>query len=148
MGRQRFARVGTVSAAAALAAALACTGGCEALGLGKKDKDRDQNVSRTPDRARTSVPAGVPSAASKVAGSDGGSRVQWVSDRAGTLYVADATDGRVLWSGPVRQSATVVVDPAAGAITVNDQQVPSSGPDKPRLDAKHGHALYFQPGSM
>ena len=148
MGHQRFARGGTISAAAVLAAAVACGGGCEALGLGKKDKDKDQNVSRTSDRGTARAPKGVPTSAVKVAGDEGARRFQWVSDRAGTLYVVDGTDGRLLWTGPVRQSATVVVDPTSNAILVNDQQVPTSGPDKPDLSAKHAYHLYFQPGSM
>ena len=60
--------------------------------------------------------------------------------REGTVYVVDVDTNKVLFAGPVRANSNVVIDPAADAVTVNDQQVKV----KTRLNPDHTHRLYFK----
>ena len=88
----------------------------------------------------------VPRDARRVAEATG-SRLIHRPLREGTIYVTEVQPGtgerreavKVLHSGPVRAGANVVVDPAANAVTVNDQQVKSS----PKLEQGKTYRLYF-----
>ena len=163
---------GLAGLAAGLIAAgsLAVAAGCQNRGTARTETSREPMVERapaptTPSQAMppqamppqamsptAATPQGVPATARRVgsvataAGGTGAAagRMQYVTDREGTIYVYDATSRQVVWSGPVRATATVVVDPAADAITLNDQQVPSSGTNKPDLDERHAYELYVQ----
>lgn len=127
VGRRFFA---TMLVAVVVAGTLSA-GGCQRSGRG--------------DAGRGGAGAqGVPASAQRVAGGTS-SLLQYNTRRAGTVYVYDATDRRVVWSGPVRDAANVSVDPAGDAITVNDKQVPSSGPDAPPLNDAHWFEIYFNP---
>jgi hypothetical protein len=80
----------------------------------------------------------VPQDARRVAEATG-SRIVHRTLREGTVYVQDGQTGKVLYSAPVRSHANIVVDPAANAITVNDQQVKSSA----KLEPRRTYRLYF-----
>jgi hypothetical protein len=60
--------------------------------------------------------------------------------RPGTIYVQDVDTGKLVYSGHVRGDSNVVVDPAANAVTVNDQQVKADR----KLDPHHTYRLYFK----
>ena len=62
------------------------------------------------------------------------------AQRPESVWVQDATTGKVIYSGPVRADSNVVVDPNAGAVAVNDIQVRYAG----RLDPSHTYRLYFK----
>lgn len=69
-----------------------------------------------------------------------GSRLVHRPLREGTIYVVDGENDRILFKGPVRANSNVVVDPAANAITVNDQQVKPGA----KLEPRHTYRLYFR----
>jgi len=91
--------------------------------------------------ASTSPGAGlkIPDNARKVAESHNGQRIIHRLLREGTVYVQEAESGRVAYSGRVRASSNVTVDPKANAIAVNDVQVRGD----PKLDVAKGYRLYF-----
>ena len=60
--------------------------------------------------------------------------------REGTIWVVDGSTNKVIYTGPVRASSNVVVDPAANALTVNDQQVKP----KTKLETGRTYQLYFK----
>ena len=88
----------------------------------------------------------VPQDARRVAEATG-SRLIHRPLREGTIYVTEVQPGtgerretvKVLHSGPIRAGANVVIDPAANAVTVNDQQVKSA----PKLEQGKTYRLYF-----
>jgi len=130
MKTQRIAAAALL--AATLSAALA-TGGCAKNGAdaGTKRDDSSGGVA--------SHPAKVPEDARRVAEATG-SRLIHRTLREGTVYVVDGESNKVLYSGPVRAGANVVVDPAANAITVNDQQVKPSV----KLEPRHTYRIYYR----
>jgi hypothetical protein len=91
--------------------------------------------------ASTSPGAGlkIPDNARKVAESHNGQRIIHRLLRQGTVFVQEAETGRVAYSGQVRASSNVTVDPKANAIAVNDVQVRGD----PKLDVTKGYRLYF-----
>lgn len=138
--------------------------GCESLGLGgssSKDRDRDRVADRTsrdddvigrdPARTssgRTSDPlggrgmAGIPTAAVKVdEGTD--KRMSYTPDRGGRIYVYDADDDRVVYSGRVIASDRFELDPRSrDGMMVNGRAV---GTSDARLSDRHRYRLYFEP---
>lgn len=91
------------------------------------------------------APSGVPRSARVMA--QGRDNLMFTTPSAGTVYVYDASARRVVWSGPARAQANVVVDPAADAVTVNDQQAGANvNPANQRhtdLDPSHDYQLWF-----
>jgi hypothetical protein len=91
------------------------------------------------------APRGVPSGAHVMA--QGRDNLMFTTPSAGTVYVYDATSTRVVWSGPARAQANVVVDPAADAVTVNDQQAGANvNPANQRhidLEPSHDYQVWF-----
>ena len=81
----------------------------------------------------------VPSNARRIAEGVGATRLIHRPLRDGTIYVQDRTDGKVVYTGPVRAGDNVVIDPRADALTVNDTQVRHD----PHLNPDHGYRLYF-----
>ena len=122
---QRFAAV-TVLAACFTAAGCANEGG----GV--------EGTSRSDVGAGSTRPARVPEDARRVSEATG-SRLIHRPLREGTIYVVDGQTNKVIYSGPVRANANVVVDPAANAITVNDQEVKGT----PRLEPGRTYRLFF-----
>ena len=130
---QRLAAVTTI-----LAACLAGAG-CQGGGGGG-------GASTGADNAGGGSAKKVPQDARRVAEATG-SRLIHRPLREGTIYVTEVLQGtgerretvKVLHSGPVRAGANVVVDPAANAVTVNDQQVKSA----PKLEQGKTYRLYF-----
>ena len=118
--------------AATISAALA-SGGCARNGAADSGAKRDDGSGGT-----ASHPAKVPEDARRVAEATD-TRVIHRLLREGTIYVVDGESNKVLYSGPVRAGANVVVDPAANAITINDQQVKP----KTNLQPRHTYRLYF-----
>jgi hypothetical protein len=127
------------SAAATIALALA---GCQTDHGGTTHTDRSTTSTM---QAGTAAPAGVPAGARVMA--QGRDSLQFTTTGEGTVYVYDATAHRVVWSGPARARANVVVDPAADAVTVNDQQAGTApNPANQRhidLDPSHDYQVWF-----
>jgi hypothetical protein len=118
-----------IAAVTVLALTLAATG-CSNSGGGASKRDDTTGGSASAKK--------VPQDARRVAEATGG-RLIHRPLREGTIYVVDGTNEKVIYSGPVRAGANVVVDPAANAVTVNDQQVKPSV----RLETGHTYRLYF-----
>jgi hypothetical protein len=131
-------RVAVASATAAAALALA---GCQTDHSGTMHQDRTTTTMQT----SMAAPSGVPSGARAMA--QGRDNLMFTTAAEGTVYVYDATSRRVVWSGPARARANVVVDPAADAVTVNDQQAGAApNPANQRhidLDPTHDYQLWF-----
>jgi hypothetical protein len=103
--------------------------------------DRNKQTDAT-DGGKTASASGsskIPQDARRVSEATGG-RLIHRPLRDGTVYVQDGTTGKLVYSGHVRANSNVVVDAAANALTVNDQQVKS----KVKLDPHHTYRLYFQ----
>jgi hypothetical protein len=60
----------------------------------------------------------------------------------GTVYVVDDWYNRVVYSGPVKQGEEVVVDPAAGVITVGGKDVAGG-----RKLTDTDHSIYMGPAN-
>ena len=118
---------------AAVTVLAACLGaaGCAGNGGGAAKGDDGQVGSAGQTR--------VPQDARRVAEATG-SRLIHRPLREGTVYVVDGETNKVLFSGPVRANSNVVVDPAANAVTVNDQQVKP----KSKLEPGRTYRLYFR----
>ena len=119
-----------MAAVTVLALTLAATG-CANSGGGASKRDDTTGGSTSSKK--------LPQDARRVAEATGG-RLVHRPMREGTVYVVDGDTGKVIYTGPVRAGANVVVDPAANAVTVNDQQVKPSV----RLEPRHTYRLYFQ----
>ena len=90
-------------------------------------------------RPPSNGPVKVPAEARRIAEGTGATRLIHRPLRDGTIYVQDKSDGKVIYTGPVRAGDDVVIDPKADALTVNDIQV---RPD-PKLNSGHAYRLYF-----
>jgi hypothetical protein len=121
-------KIQRIAAVALLAACLGLTG---CAGGGASGDDGQGGSVSASDR--------VPSDARRVAEASG-SRLIHRPLREGTIYVVDGENNKVLYKGAVRASSNVVIDPAANAITVNDQQVKPTS----RLQPNHTYRLYFK----
>ena len=134
----KIQRIAAVTVLAACLAAAGCAGG-GAEGTSRGDTEVGSSGGRVPRDARRVAEAP-------------GSRLIHRPLREGMIYVVEVqpatgatTSGgrrestKVIYSGPVRANANVVVDPAANAITVNDQQVKSGS----RLNPDRTYRLYF-----
>lgn len=112
-------------------------------GGARADAGRTQRASaRVESTARpSSIPAGA-----RLMG-QGSSGLTFVTPGDGTVYLYDATDRRMVWSGPARARANIVVDPAADAVTVNDQQAGANIDPKlqqqTELDPSHQYQLWY-----
>jgi len=122
-------KIQRIAAATVLAACLVLTG-CAGNGGASGDDGQGGSVSAS-DK--------LPSDARRVAEATG-NRIIHRPLREGTVYVVDGETNKILYKGPVRASSNVVIDPAANAITVNDQQVKPSA----RLQPNHTYRLYFK----
>ena len=120
--------------------------GCQNDSGGASARARADTSRRAGAQMETaSRPRGVPANARMLG--QGSEQVRVTAPTDGTLYVYDATDRRVIWSGPSRAQANVVIDPAADAVTINDQQV-SAHIDPQReqrtdLDPSHQYQLWY-----
>lgn len=119
-------------AAVTVLAACFTAAGCASDGGGVEGTRRDDT------QAGSARPARVPEDARRVSEATG-SRLVHRPLREGMIYVVDGQTNKVIYSGPVRANANVVVDPAANAITVNDQEVKSA----PRLEPGRTYRLFF-----
>jgi hypothetical protein len=123
-------RMRRIAAVTVLALALAATGCANSdAGGSKRDDSTGGSVSSKK----------LPQDARRVAEATGG-RLVHRPLRDGNVFVVDGETEKVIYSGPVRGGANVVVDPAANAVTVNDQQVKPSVALQPR----HTYRLYFE----
>jgi hypothetical protein len=78
----------------------------------------------------------IPASATTIA--SGQNMVSTLAPAAGTVYVYDATDNRVLYVGVVNGGDKVVVDPGAGVITINSVTV-----GQPHLPGDHEYMIKF-----
>ena len=124
-------KIQRTAAVTVLAACLAVMG-CQGNGGGGANRD-DGQAGSAPGSAR------VPQDARRVSEATG-SRLIHRPLREGTVYVVDGETKKVIYTGPVRANANVVVDPAANAVTVNDQQVKP----KTKLEVGRTYQLYFK----
>ena len=118
----------TTLLAASLAAALSA-GGCQNSRADGTDGGKTASASGS---------SKIPADARRVSEATG-TRLIHRPLREGTIYIQDVTTGKTIYHGQVRANSNVVVDPAANAVTVNDQQVKSN----PKLDPHHTYRLYF-----
>ena len=122
-------KIQRIAVLTALGACLAA-GGCQSSNASGDDGAQ----------ARTgSGNAKVPGSARRVAEAGNGARLIHRPLREGTVYVEDVKAGKIIYTGPVRANANVVIDPAANAVTVNDQQVKANT----KLDPHGTYRLYF-----
>ena len=123
-------KIQRTAAVTVLAACLVLAGCAGNLGAG---------ANRDDGQAGSAGAAKVPQDARRVAEATG-SRLIHRPLREGTVYVVDGESNKVVYTGPVRANANVVVDPAANALTVNDQQVKP----KSKLEVGRTYQLYFR----
>ena len=125
-----------------IVAACLAAGGCQS----NKASGDDGTQARTGSSGGSKVPGN----ARRVAEAGNGARLIHRPLREGTVYVVEVQRGenrsgesreknKVVYSGPVRANANVVVDPGANAVTVNDQQVKANT----KLDPRGTYRLYF-----
>ena len=126
-------RIASVTVAAALIMAGAVSSGCA-----KNGGAGNGSAGATKTGTSTDARPAVPDSARRIA--EGSNRLIHRTLRDGTIYVVDGTDNRVLYHGPVQAGANIVVDPAANAITVNDQQIKFRG----KLETHRMYQLFFQ----
>ena len=121
-------------------AAVACVGFLVTAGLSVPGcaKDKNGTTGRTKTSASAEGSRAVPEGARFI--SQSSSRLTHRVLRDGTIYIVDGETNKVMYSGPVKSGANIVVDPAASAVTVNDQQVKVRGTVEPR----HNYKLYYQ----
>jgi len=72
---------------------------------------------------------------------EGEGRLAFTTDGAGTLYVEDTRDNRLVYSGEVDGVRQIIVDPAHNEVRVDGILVQ----DK-TLIRGHNHKIYFEPG--
>ena len=125
-------KIQRIAAVSVLAACFAAAGCANNGGGGVEGTRRDDT------QAGSTRPARVPEGARRVSEATG-SRLIHRPLREGTIYVVDGQTNKVIYNGPVRANANVVVDPAANAITVNDQEVKGT----PRLEPNRTYRLFF-----
>ena len=114
-------------------AAVLAAAGCANMGGGGGTK-RSGGKGETFAAGKT-----VPSDATRVDRSSG-TKLIHRAQRPETLWVKDATSGKVIYSGKVKADANVVVDPEANVVAVNDITVPHAG----KLNTAHTYQLYFK----
>ena len=111
-----------------------------------RDRDRapDQVIGRDADRLDRAAPRRgideIPTTAARV-DEGNGPRLTYRPARDGTLYIYDADDERVVYSGAVRADDRFAMDPADDRATINGRTV--LGAD---LNPKHRYRLYFDRG--
>jgi hypothetical protein len=82
---------------------------------------------------------GIPETALMTTEGDG--RLAYTTDGAGTLYVEDVRDNRLVYSGEVDGVRQIIVDPERNEVRVDGILVQ----DK-TLTRGHQHKIYFEPG--
>jgi hypothetical protein len=122
---QHIAAVLVLSASLAVAGCQVNTGRSPSAGSGS-GSGAGSSSGKIPDNAR------------KIAEAKG-SRVVHRTLRDGTVYVYDTTSKKVVYAGPVRANANIVIDPKADNVSVNDTEVTVND----KLDPGHRYALYF-----
>ena len=103
--------------------------------IGSRD-DRLDRDTRRPSRGIDEIPT----TANRV-DEGGGKRLTYTAGRDGTLYVYDADDDRVIYSGGVRSDERFAMDPANNRATVNGRTVLGA-----TLKPNHRYRLYFDRG--
>ena len=103
-----------------------------------RERDPDAVISRDSRRPRRGMDE-IPTSAKRVDEGDS-ARLTYSPSRAGTLYVYDADDDRLIYSGGVRADDRFAMDPADDRATVNGRTVLGSD-----LKPNHRYRLYFEP---
>lgn len=119
-------------------AAMTVLGACLAAGGCQSNNASGEDGAQA--RTGSSGGAKVPNDARRVAEAGNGARLIHRPLREGTVYVEDVKAGKLVYTGPVRANANVVIDPAANAVTVNDQQVKANT----KLDPHGTYRMYFR----
>lgn len=78
----------------------------------------------------------IPSTAQVLASGNG--RLEATPTREGTVYVYDATDNRIIYSGTIHGGDRVIVDPNNNLVTVNGNTV-----TEPHLHGDHQYKIEF-----
>jgi len=126
-------KIQQLAVVAVFAVSIALAGGCQP----KKGGSSGGGTTATPATGSTKIP----DTARRIKESPAGTRLIHHPLRDGTVYVQDVSTGKLAYTGPVTANSTIVVDPNANALTVNDQQVKKD----PKLNAQHPYRLYFEP---
>ena len=66
--------------------------------------------------------------------------VEYTAKSAGTVYVLDGNDNRLLALGGIRPGQTARTDPAKGEITINDKVITQHV-----ISDRHQYQIYFRP---
>jgi hypothetical protein len=106
--------------------------------IGRRNPDRLDRDTRDTRRSTRGIDE-IPTSASRV-DEGNGPRLTYSPRRDGTLYVYDADDDRVVYSGGVRADDRFSLDPADRA-TVNGRTVLGTN-----LNPNHRYRIYFDPG--
>jgi hypothetical protein len=80
----------------------------------------------------------IPAAAMMV--QEGATRLAYTTDRAGTLYVHDKKENRLVYSGEADGVREIIVDPVRNEVTVDGELVQDKN-----LVRGHTHTIYFEP---
>ena len=109
--------------------------------IGRRDRERDRDRDRSGSGGDRSVGLDeIPTTASRV-DEGSGPRLTYSPTRAGTLYVYDSDDDRVIFSTPLRADERFALDPDAGRATVDGRTVLGTG-----LSSRARYRLYFDRG--
>ena len=114
----------------------------------EKQRERERDVdpvisNRDPARDTRRTSRGIdeiPTSANRV-DEGSGPRLTYSPRRDGTIYVYDADDDRVIYSGGVRADDRFAMDPADNRATVNNRTVLGA-----KLNPNHRYRIYFDAG--
>src|SRR6476646_2242985 len=83
----------------------------------------------------------IPAQAETLTSGRGGDLIQARAPHNGKMYVLDATDNKLVWSGKVKTDDRVNVDPTAGVVKLNGDTVTDA-----RLNRDHKYSIqYWRP---
>jgi len=138
----------------ALILGLSLVAGCESLGLGGNDDNKDSGSTRDDriSRDRRDRPGyemkypadydnGVPNGARLVREVNADGHVTFTAPHSGRLYVYDVDDRRVAWDGDIRDGDAVRFDSRDNRGSVNNRDI------NMRLDRDHRYRLYVMEDS-
>jgi hypothetical protein len=101
------------------------------------EHDSDRAIDRA-DTARGSIQRDIPARAQEVRTVSGRDSVTYRPDRNGTLYVWDADENRLIWSGHVDRNQRFTLDPSGNIVSLDGQRVVDRS-----MSPQHSYKLYF-----
>ncbi|MDB5288787.1 MAG: hypothetical protein JWL69_28 [Phycisphaerales bacterium] len=101
------------------------------------EHDSDRTIDRA-DTARGSIQRDIPTRAQEVRTVSGRDSVTYRPDRNGTLYVWDADENRLIWSGRIDRNQRFTLDPSGNIVSLDGQRVVDRS-----MSPQHSYKLYF-----